>query len=258
MDLANRVNKCFPTFNSLNLEFSPSLRVIDNFSDHISFNLFNKEKDNKLHAQLLDEIVLEFSSSSSVTIIASDVNIKNNVAMSIAHIHTHDKLLNKTIHHAINVISTEVELFALRCSINQATYINNISKIIVVTDSIHAVKRIFDLSVHPFQVQSDTVPFDLCYFFNYQANNSIKFWECSSCLKWHLYNKVDKETKMFKLLPLYTCKNSWDFSKKCKSNDILNVWKMMFQASNLKGNQFLDLVDDDNNIIEPTYVKEGS
>jgi len=33
---------------------------------------------------------------------------------------------------------------------------------------------------------------------------------------------------------------------------------MMFQASNLKGNQFLDLVDDDNNIIEPTYIKERS
>ena len=33
---------------------------------------------------------------------------------------------------------------------------------------------------------------------------------------------------------------------------------MTFQSSNLKGNQFLDLVDDDNNIIKPTYVKGGS
>jgi len=32
---------------------------------------------------------------------------------------------------------------------------------------------------------------------------------------------------------------------------------MMFQASNLKENQFLDLVDDDNNIIKPTYIKGG-
>ena len=32
----------------------------------------------------------------------------------------------------------------------------------------------------------------------------------------------------------------------------------MFQASNLKGNQFLDLLDNDNNIIEPSYVKGGS
>ena len=32
----------------------------------------------------------------------------------------------------------------------------------------------------------------------------------------------------------------------------------MFQASNLKGNQFLDLLDNDNNIIEPSYAKGGS
>ena len=57
-------------------------------------------------------------------------------------------------------------------------------------------------------------------------------------------------------MPLYLCKNSWKFSKKSESNDILNVWKIMFQASNLKGNQILDLLDDDNNIIEPSYAKE--
>ena len=33
---------------------------------------------------------------------------------------------------------------------------------------------------------------------------------------------------------------------------------MMFQASNLKGNQFLDLLNDDNNTIEPFYVKGES
>ena len=255
VDLANRVNECFPSFNPLNLEFSPSLRVIDNFSDCISFNLFNKEKDNKSCTQLLDEMVLESSSSLSVAIIASDACIKNNVATSIAHIHTHDKPLIKTIYYTVNITNIEVELFTIRCGINQATCIDNISKIIVVTDSICTVKKIFDLSVHPFQVQSAAVLSNLCYFFNCYANNFIKFWKCPSHLKWHLYNEVNKETKMFKPLPLYPCKNLWYFSKKCESNDILIIWKMTFQASNLKGNQFLDLVDDNNNIIEPTYVK---
>ena len=32
---------------------------------------------------------------------------------------------------------------------------------------------------------------------------------------------------------------------------------MMFQASNLKGNDFLNLLDDDDNIIELTYVRGG-
>ena len=77
------------------------------------------------------------------------------------HVHTHNKPLIKTIHHAVNVTSTEVELFAIRCGINQAMCIDNISKIIVITDFIHAVKRIFDLSVHLFQVQSVTVLSDI-------------------------------------------------------------------------------------------------
>jgi len=50
----------------------------------------------------------------------------------------------------------------------------------------------------------------------------------------------------------------WNFSKKSKSNDILKVWKMIFQASDFKGNQFLNLLNDDNNTIEPSYVKGGS
>ena len=41
---------------------------------------------------------------------------------------------------------------------------------------------------------------------------------------------------------LYPCKTSWDFSKKSKSDYILKVWKMTFQASDLKENQFLDLL----------------
>ena len=32
----------------------------------------------------------------------------------------------------------------------------------------------------------------------------------------------------------------------------------MFQASDLKGNHFLDLLDNDNKIIELTYAKDGS
>ena len=45
--MANRHNKCISPFASLDLEFSPGLRVIDYFSDHILFNVCNKDKDDK-------------------------------------------------------------------------------------------------------------------------------------------------------------------------------------------------------------------
>jgi len=60
------------------------------------------------------------------------------MATSIAHIYIHDKPVIKTLHHAVNVTSTEAELFSIRCSINQATNIQGISKIVVITDSLHA------------------------------------------------------------------------------------------------------------------------
>ena len=44
VDIANRSNKYFPSFSPLDLEFSPGLRVIDKFSEHISFNICNKKK----------------------------------------------------------------------------------------------------------------------------------------------------------------------------------------------------------------------
>ena len=95
-------------------------------------------------------MVLESSSYPLITIIAFDMSIKNNVTTSITHIHTYNKPLTKTIHHVVLVTSIEAELFTIRCSINQAMNSNNITKIIVVTDSIHAAQKIFDPSVHPY------------------------------------------------------------------------------------------------------------
>ena len=54
---------------------------------------------------------------------------------------------------------------------------------------------------------------------------------------------------------LFPAKNSWDFSKKSKCDDIINTWKITFQASDLKGNNFLDLVNGNNKILEPLYCK---
>jgi len=151
--MANKFNKCFPSFIPLHSEFSPGLRVIDNFSDCISFNVCDKEKDDKSHAHQLDDMVLESSLSSFTTIIVSNVGIKNNVATSILYMHINNKTLIKTIYYVVHITSTETELFAIRYSINQAMNFDNVSKIIVVTNSIYVAKKIFEPSVYLYQVQ---------------------------------------------------------------------------------------------------------
>ena len=96
------------------------------------------------------------------------------------NIHVHNKQAIKTIHHAVNVTTTEAKLFTIRCSINQVTNLQGIRKIIVITDSIHSTREIFDYSLHPFQVYIASISNELRRFFDANNSNTIKFWEYSS------------------------------------------------------------------------------
>jgi len=257
VDTNNRSHRLFPAFLSTHPELSPGFRIMEIFSDRFSFNLCMKGKSDKLCIHQLDFMVIEASFLQSIAIVASDASIKNNIATSISHTHISNQPLIKTLHHAAFITSIEAKMFAIRCGINQATSKTNVSKIVIITDSIYAAKRIFDPSSHSFQNQSMAILGDLYHFFSKNPNNSIEFSECSSCLDWHLHKAVNIETKVFNPTPAYPCKTLWDYSKKLECDNISNIWKMMFQASDGKGKQFLDLLDDNSNTIEPSYVKGG-
>jgi len=125
-------------------------------------------------------MVFKVSLSNSTAIIISDASIKNNIATSISHMHIANQLLIKMLHHAILVTTTEAELFAIGCGINQACSKDNISKIIVITNSIHVAKKIFNTMSYPYQGQAVTILSNLRQFFTRNQSNSIEFWKCLS------------------------------------------------------------------------------
>jgi len=124
------------------------------------------------------------------------------------HVHLYSNDVKKIIHYAINVISTEAELFSIRCEINQAIQIPDATHIIVITNAIHLVQHIFDFMVHSYQLQSIDITKNLRIFFNKNLMNSIKFWDCPSNNKWSYHELVNKDTKKFNLFPIFPCKVS--------------------------------------------------
>jgi len=109
-----------------------------------------------------------------------------------------------------------------------------------IMNSIYMAKRIFDSSIHSYQAQTLAISKELRYFFKKEHYNSIKFWEYTSWDKWFLYDIINKETKIFNLVPTFLCKSLWKFSRKSEWDEILNTWKMMFQGSDSKERYFLD------------------
>ena len=256
----NCFNEVFPSFVSLHPEFPPGCRVIDIFSSRFSFHLSSKHKDDNLkaHIQQLNNLAIESSSIPSHALVIMDISVKNNIATSISYTYIHNKPITKTLYYMVNITSIKTKLFAIRCSINQATNSNDVSKIIIVTDSIHTAKKIFNITSHLFQSHAASIFNKLWTFFSRHQENVIKFWECPSHSNWSLHKAVDNETKSFIYILLFPCKLSWDFSRKKECDNITNRWRMIFQASDLKGKHFLNLIDNDNNIIKPSYIKGSS
>ena len=86
----------------------------------------------------------------------------------------------KIVHHIMDVISTEAKIFAIRCCISQASQIQGITYIVIITDVILATKKIFDTSLYPYQLYPIAIFNNLKKFFNKNSSNTISFWDCSS------------------------------------------------------------------------------
>ena len=141
------------------------------------FYPYIKYKDDNLkdHTNQLNDINIMALVNHSYALIILDVGIKNNIATSITHVHICDKPIVKIVHHVVNITSTESELFAIRCGINQATNLPGISKIIVIINSIHMARLIFNSSVYSSQVYLAAISKELRMFFIMNNDNSIEF-----------------------------------------------------------------------------------
>ena len=208
IDSCNKAYGLFLSFSPLNQEFTPGFHLTDIFSDCFSFNLVNKKEKDSIHVQELDEMTLQISSFPSTALVITNASIKDDITIFISHVHLANQPLIKMVHHAAFITNIEVELFTIRCGINQACIKENMSKIIIVTNSIHAVKKIFDSKSHPFQSHTMAILNKLQNFFIKDHENSIEFWECPSHLKWRFHKDVDKDCKSFNPTPSYPCKTS--------------------------------------------------
>ena len=126
---------------------------------HSSNFLSNRKsvKSKKSHLYKFNKIMFNTSTNPKSTVIISNASIKNSITTSVSYIHIYNSPVIKTIHHATNIISTKAELFAIRCGLNQAICLLNIKQIIVITNFIHVIIRIFNLFIHPYQIQTASI-----------------------------------------------------------------------------------------------------
>ena len=108
------------------------------------------------------------------------MSIKNNIATLVSYIWREHEIIVRTVHYTMNVLSIEAELFAIRYDISQTSQMQDVSHIVIITDTIYTTKYIFDMFIHSYQLQSIAISSNLRKFFNKSNSNSISFWNCFS------------------------------------------------------------------------------
>ena len=92
-------------FDSLNREFHTDQRVVDKYSSQFSFYKADwcSNESKTSFSNILDNIILNTLLEFNIVVVVSDISTKNNIATSIAHIHSFNSLLKKTIYHTISI-----------------------------------------------------------------------------------------------------------------------------------------------------------
>jgi len=128
VDSNNYLNENFPFFDRLYKKLFLCFWLVDTFPDHFLFHTVNCKniKAKTAHQKKLNRIFDDSISNSNTIIVIFNASIKNNVTTSVLHICNSQNIIAKTIHHVMNIISTKVELFSIRCGIDQAFQVPNI------------------------------------------------------------------------------------------------------------------------------------
>ena len=166
--------------------------------------------------------MLKASSDLFSTIDVSDVSIKNQITISILHIHFFNKPVIKTLHRTINITIAEAELFAIWCGINQVITNYNVKNIIVITGSLHIARRIFNSSTHPYQIHSVAISIELREFFPKILRTVLNFGIALVNSIGHFISWLTKEPKTW-CLSHYSCANSLRTSAKNPSTSLSHL-----------------------------------
>ena len=126
--------------------------------------------------------------------------------------------------------------------------------IVVVTNTIHTIKCIFDTFIHLYQLYTIIISSNLSKFFDKNISNLISFQDCHSNNKQPLYLLINKRLKFYKINPISSSKISWEFRKKIGS--IIKKQQMYFQVFDYNKRHFLNLNDNNKQFICPTYFKD--
>jgi len=119
---------------------------------------------------------------------------------------------------------------AIRLGLNHAIHHKHIENITVIMDSIHATRKIFDSSNHPYRSITAPIAKKIHTFLAKSPSHSINIWHCPTNSNWKQHSDVNKDVKAFHISPILPSKELWDYSKKRRVRQSIQLLEDVFPS----------------------------
>ncbi|KJA12527.1 hypothetical protein HYPSUDRAFT_210435, partial [Hypholoma sublateritium FD-334 SS-4] len=172
---------------------------------------------------------------------------------------TGDERVDSARYVSGKVLTPEAELSAIRFAVVRATQVPGCTRIVIFTDHIASAKKALEPSVHSGQGHSLAVCRALLVWFAADPLNILEFYDCPSKAEWDVHHEVHQFLLGLPPVPGLRPRMTLDSLRKYVTDRCNAEWRQLFfRDPTFAGRQFLQLLDLDNNLIKPSYLKGGS
>ncbi|KJA20098.1 hypothetical protein HYPSUDRAFT_142665 [Hypholoma sublateritium FD-334 SS-4] len=157
------------------------------------------------------------------------------------------------------VLAAEAELSAICFAVVRATQVPGCTRIVIFMDHIASAKKALDASIHSGQGHSLVVCRTLLVWLDTNPLNILKFYNCPSKAEWDVHYEVHQFLKGLPPVPGLWPRMTLDSLRKYATDRCNAEWgQLFFRNPTFAGQQFLQLLNLDDNLIKPSYLKGGS
>jgi hypothetical protein len=161
-------------------------------------------------------------------------------------------------HPAGRVTAPDAELFAIRSAIVLATQQDDCERIVIFTDSMASAKRALDPTLHSGQGHSLAICRALQPWLEEDATCHVDFIQVPSKLKWKIHKEAHDISRAQNEPAGLRPATSLDSVRKAVTKTVQEDWKILFQDPNYRGHRFLPLKNLAGDLLQPTYLNEGT
>ncbi|KAJ3552246.1 hypothetical protein NP233_g12924 [Leucocoprinus birnbaumii] len=262
VDVAGKLPRLMEVFDADSSEARPSNRIMDIFSDRISFHPRPNGASPEEQTTLLDATLLKAKGQEHSAIVACDASVPQDStkqALAAARVWIRDCMVRQTRQASSRATAPDAELYAIRASIGMAMAIAGIDHIYVFTDHLPSAEQAVDLGIHSEQWRSLEVCTRLWSWLGTDPVRRISFISVNSTLKWSVHQNVHEYVSnwSFSVAHGWCPATSLAYLHMAEVAACQDEWNRLFSTSKYLGRGFLHLCDNNNKDLKPSSLRGG-